>query len=125
MAEGLERIGALTDGDRRKARARQRHGLENCARARVDLEDRVGRRATGRNPDGSGSESDGQQRVVLVRHPADLDEHPVRRLPTASGVDQAEELALERVGRLFGAEHANVQAHSGASANLAAYLAVA
>src|SRR5262245_29957698 len=40
-------------------------------------------------------------------------------------VDQAEELALERVGQLFGAEHANVQAHSGASANLAAYLAVA
>jgi glycine hydroxymethyltransferase len=40
-------------------------------------------------------------------------------------VDIAEELALERLGRLFGAEHANVQAHSGASANLAAYLAVA
>jgi glycine hydroxymethyltransferase len=40
-------------------------------------------------------------------------------------VDQAEELALQRVGTLFGAEHANVQAHSGASANLAAYLAVA
>jgi len=40
-------------------------------------------------------------------------------------VDQAEELALARVGTLFGAEHANVQAHSGASANLAAYLAVA
>ena len=40
-------------------------------------------------------------------------------------VDIAEEQALERVGRLFGAEHANVQAHSGASANLAAYLAVA
>ena len=40
-------------------------------------------------------------------------------------VDVAEELALERLGRLFGAEHANVQAHSGASANLAAYLAVA
>ena len=40
-------------------------------------------------------------------------------------VDQAEELALERLGTLFGAEHANVQAHSGASANLAAYLAVA
>jgi glycine hydroxymethyltransferase len=40
-------------------------------------------------------------------------------------VDQAEELALERVAALFGAEHANVQAHSGASANLAAYLAVA
>ncbi len=39
-------------------------------------------------------------------------------------VDVAEELALERVGRLFGAGHANVQAHSGASANLAAYLSV-
>ncbi len=40
-------------------------------------------------------------------------------------VDVAERLALERVGTLFGAEHANVQAHSGASANLSAYLAVA
>jgi glycine hydroxymethyltransferase len=39
-------------------------------------------------------------------------------------VDIAESLALERVSRLFGSEHANVQAHSGASANLAAYLAV-
>ncbi len=38
-------------------------------------------------------------------------------------VDIAESLALERVGQLFGADHANVQAHSGASANLAAYLA--
>ena len=40
-------------------------------------------------------------------------------------VDAAEEAALERVGRLFGAAHANVQPHSGASANLAAYLSVA
>jgi glycine hydroxymethyltransferase len=40
-------------------------------------------------------------------------------------VDVAEEAALERVRKLFGADHANVQAHSGASANLAAYLAVA
>ena len=39
-------------------------------------------------------------------------------------VDVAERLALERVTALFGSEHANVQAHSGASANLAAYLAV-
>jgi glycine hydroxymethyltransferase len=39
-------------------------------------------------------------------------------------VDVAENLALERVGQLFGADHANVQPHSGASANLAAYLAV-
>ncbi|MBI1796889.1 MAG: serine hydroxymethyltransferase [Candidatus Eisenbacteria bacterium] len=40
-------------------------------------------------------------------------------------VDVAEDAALERVGRLFGAEHANVQAHSGATANMAAYFAVA
>jgi len=38
-------------------------------------------------------------------------------------VDIAEELAIERVKKLFGADHANVQPHSGASANLAAYLA--
>lgn len=38
-------------------------------------------------------------------------------------VDQAEELARERAKELFGAEHANVQAHSGASANLAVFFA--
>ena len=38
-------------------------------------------------------------------------------------VDVAEELAIARVKQLFGADHANVQPHSGASANLAAYLA--
>ena len=37
-------------------------------------------------------------------------------------VDQAEELARERVKALFGAEHANVQPHSGANANMAVYL---
>jgi len=36
-------------------------------------------------------------------------------------VDIAEELARERVKRLFAAEHANVQPHSGAQANMAAY----
>ncbi len=40
-------------------------------------------------------------------------------------VDVAENLARDRVRQLFGADHANVQPHSGASANLAAYLAVA
>src|SRR4051794_28283476 len=39
-------------------------------------------------------------------------------------VDEAEELARERAKALFGAEHANVQPHSGANANIAAYLAV-
>lgn len=38
-------------------------------------------------------------------------------------VDQAEDLARERAKALFGAEHANVQPHSGASANLAVMLA--
>src|SRR5262245_49556806 len=40
-------------------------------------------------------------------------------------VDVAENLARDRLKLLFGAEHANVQPHSGASANVAAYLAVA
>jgi glycine hydroxymethyltransferase len=39
-------------------------------------------------------------------------------------VDRVEELARRRACELFGAEHANVQPHSGANANLAAYLAV-
>jgi glycine hydroxymethyltransferase len=37
-------------------------------------------------------------------------------------VDEAEELARERACALFGAEHANVQPHSGANANMAVYL---
>ena len=39
-------------------------------------------------------------------------------------VDGIENLARDRVKKLFGAEHANVQPHSGASANLAAYFAI-
>src|SRR5947207_6313507 len=39
-------------------------------------------------------------------------------------VDRAEELGIARARELFGAEHANVQPHSGASANLAAYAAL-
>ncbi len=38
-------------------------------------------------------------------------------------VDKAEELARQRACQLFGADHANVQPHSGASANLAAFVA--
>ena len=38
-------------------------------------------------------------------------------------VDQAEELARQRCCQLFGADHANVQPHSGAQANTAVYLA--
>src|SRR6476646_488941 len=39
-------------------------------------------------------------------------------------VDIAERLAIERALELFGADHANVQPHSGAQANMAAYMAV-
>lgn len=39
-------------------------------------------------------------------------------------VDVAEKLAIERAKALFGAEHANVQPHSGTSANIAVYLAL-
>ncbi len=38
-------------------------------------------------------------------------------------VDVAEQLAIERVKTLFGADHANVQPHSGAQANMAVYFA--
>jgi glycine hydroxymethyltransferase len=39
-------------------------------------------------------------------------------------VDVVESLALDRVKQLFGSEHANVQAHSGAQANMAVYFAL-
>ncbi len=38
-------------------------------------------------------------------------------------VDIAEQLAIDRAQELFGAEHANVQAHSGSQANMAVYMA--
>jgi len=40
-------------------------------------------------------------------------------------VDQVEQLAIDRAKKLFGAEHANVQPHSGSQANMAAYFALA
>jgi glycine/serine hydroxymethyltransferase len=39
-------------------------------------------------------------------------------------VDTVEQLAIDRAKRLFGAEHANVQPHSGSSANMAVYFAL-
>ncbi len=39
-------------------------------------------------------------------------------------VDEVETLAIERAKKLFGAEHANVQPHSGSQANIAVYLAL-
>jgi glycine hydroxymethyltransferase len=51
--------------------------------------------------------------------------YPGRRYYEGSSViDKVENLAIDRAKRLFGAEHANVQAHSGSQANMAAYLAV-
>jgi RpiB/LacA/LacB family sugar-phosphate isomerase len=38
-------------------------------------------------------------------------------------VDESEQLAMDRAKRLFGAEHANVQPHSGSGANMAVYFA--
>ncbi len=40
-------------------------------------------------------------------------------------VDEVEQLAIDRARQLFGVDHVNVQPHSGAQANMAAYLAVA
>ena len=39
-------------------------------------------------------------------------------------VDVVENLAIERLKKIFGAEHANVQPHSGSSANMGVYLAI-
>ncbi len=39
-------------------------------------------------------------------------------------VDVAEDIAIERAKKLFGAEHVNVQPHSGSQANMAVYMAV-
>src|SRR5437762_10458411 len=39
-------------------------------------------------------------------------------------VDVVEQLAIDRAKRLFGAEHANVQPHSGTQANITAYMSV-
>jgi len=52
--------------------------------------------------------------------------YPGRRYYGGCGeaIDPIEQLAIDRAKSLFGAEHANVQPHSGASANLAVFLAV-
>src|SRR5919106_3541470 len=39
-------------------------------------------------------------------------------------IDEIEQLAIDRLKQIFGAEHANVQPHSGAQANLAAFMAL-
>lgn len=41
-----------------------------------------------------------------------------------ANIDTIEQLAIDRAKQLFGAEHANVQPHSGAQANAAAYMAL-
>jgi len=50
--------------------------------------------------------------------------YPAKRWYNGCGwVDRAESLAIERARSLFGAEHANVQPHSGSNANMAVYFA--
>jgi glycine hydroxymethyltransferase len=51
--------------------------------------------------------------------------YPTKRYYGGNGiVDEVETLAIERVKALFGADHANVQPHSGANANMGVYLAL-
>ena len=51
--------------------------------------------------------------------------YPGKRYYNGCGfVDKAEQLAIERAKELFGAEHANVQPHSGSQANMAVYFAM-
>lgn len=51
--------------------------------------------------------------------------YPGKRYYGGNGfVDEVEDLARDRVKQLFGADHANVQPHSGANANLGVYLAL-
>jgi glycine hydroxymethyltransferase len=54
-----------------------------------------------------------------------IEGYPGRRyFPGCEYVDQVERLAIQRAKALFGAEHANVQPHSGVNANTAVYMAV-
>ena len=51
--------------------------------------------------------------------------YPARRYYGGCGyVDVAENIAIDRVKQLYGAEHANVQPHSGSQANMGAYFAL-
>jgi glycine hydroxymethyltransferase len=51
--------------------------------------------------------------------------YPARRYyGGCENVDVAEQLAIDRVKQLFGAEYANVQPHSGSQANAAVYMAL-
>ena len=51
--------------------------------------------------------------------------YPGKRYYTGNQfIDQMEQLAIDRAKKLFGAEHANVQPHSGSTANQACYAAV-
>ena len=52
--------------------------------------------------------------------------YPGRRYYGGCGVvDEVEQIAIDRVKELFGAEYANVQPHSGAQANMAVFSATA
>jgi glycine hydroxymethyltransferase len=108
----LDHNAALRDADPTVARlidrelGRQRHGLELIAsenfasRAVIDA---MGTPLTNKYAEG----------------------YPGRRYYGGCEViDEIEQLAIDRLKRLFGAAHANVQPHSGAQANFAAFMAV-
>ena len=62
---------------------------------------------------------------MYLKDRSNADGYPGRRYyGGCEYVDEIERLAIDRAKALFGAEHANVQPHSGAQANLAAYAAL-
>ena len=96
-------------GDRRPHRPRAR------AAARADRADRVRELHLAERARGDRERADEQVRRGLSRQAL------LRRL---RGVDEIEQLAIDRAKELFGAEHANVQPHAGAQTNMAVYSAV-
>ena len=66
-----------------------------------------------------------REAMASVLTTKDAEGYPGKRYYGGCGwVDIAETLALERLKLLFGAEHANVQPHAGAQANMAVFMAV-
>ena len=93
----------------------RRHRQGTRPPARRDRADRVGEHRQPRGARGAGLGADQQVRRGLPGK---------RYYGGCQYVDIAETLAIERVKKLFGAAFANVQPHSGAPANAAAFMAL-
>ena len=106
------RSGSLVDADPEIAALNERRARAPARRARAD---RLGELRLAGRAGGAGLGAHQQVRRGLPGQAL------LRRLRV---VDVVETLAIERAKELFGAEHANVQPHSGAQANMAVYIAV-